>query len=105
VILTRPSLRPLTRSRALAALLAVTVFGLGLLTVAPELHRDLHADAGAATHGCAVTLFAAGVAAAAAALILTVAPLQVARVILPVLVETPRPAPRRFPPGRAPPRV
>jgi len=104
VILTRPSLRPLTRSRALAALLAVTVFGL-LLTVAPELHRDLHADAGAATHGCAVTLFAAGVAAAAAALILTVAPLQVARVILPVLVETPRPAPRRFPPGRAPPRV
>lgn len=96
-------LRSLSRSRVLAALMAVTVFGLGLLTVAPNLHRDVHADAGQVTHGCAVTLFAGGITAAVAALILTFEPLVLARVILPAFVEVPRQTPRLLPPGRAPP--
>lgn len=47
-------------SRWLAALLAVTVWALGVLAVSPELHAALHGDSGEHAHECAVTLFALG---------------------------------------------
>lgn len=59
--------RPLTAStvprptRWLAALLAITVWALGVLAASPELHAALHHDDGEHAHECAVTLFAHGV--------------------------------------------
>jgi hypothetical protein len=47
-------------SRWLAALLAVTVWALGVLAVSPELHAALHKDDAGHAHECAVTLFAHG---------------------------------------------
>lgn len=105
--------------RLLAAWLGVTVFALGLFAVSPELHQGLHAHEQtheqACEHGhgaapatcddelCVVELFAGGVVAGLAALLLaTVQFIPVAffrpgvRVYLTSL-------PWRMPPGRAPP--
>jgi hypothetical protein len=43
-----------------ALLLAVLINLIALLSVSPELHKWFHADADAAEHSCAVTLFAKG---------------------------------------------
>lgn len=61
-MLRRPSASPAgpRSSRWLAALLAVTVWALGVLAVSPELHAALHGDSGDQAHECAVTLFAHG---------------------------------------------
>ncbi|WP_415908421.1 hypothetical protein [Oleiharenicola sp. Vm1] len=58
---------PPRSSRWLAALLAVTVWALGVLAASPELHAALHGDSGDHAHECAVTLFAHGAAALDAA--------------------------------------
>lgn len=61
-------------SRLLAATLALVVFGLSLLAVAPTAHVHLHDDAGHTEHTCAIVLFAHGVTAATTFLLI-VAPL------------------------------
>lgn len=45
----------------LAGLLAVTIFAMGLMAVAPNLHEDLHHDAQQPEHSCAIDQFAQGV--------------------------------------------
>src|SRR5690606_16441429 len=58
--------------RHLAAALAVLVFGIALLSTAPGLHEQLHADANDSEHSCAITLFAAGLTSAAVGIVLAV---------------------------------
>lgn len=50
----------LRAARVLAAVCALAVWLLGILAFSPELHGHVHADAGAAQHECAVTLFQHG---------------------------------------------
>ena len=45
--------------------MAWSTFALSLLAFAPSWHEHLHHDAHEADHGCAITLFAGGVDAAA----------------------------------------
>ncbi|MDB6114355.1 MAG: hypothetical protein JWQ62_1300 [Lacunisphaera sp.] len=52
---------PTPASRWVAALLAVTIWVLGLLAVSPQLHAALHSDADHQDHVCAITLFSHGV--------------------------------------------
>lgn len=46
--------------KALALLMVATVLSLSLIGSSPALHKLLHADADAAEHQCAVTLFVHG---------------------------------------------
>jgi hypothetical protein len=45
---------------ASALLLSALIIFISLLSVSPSLHKWLHADADAADHSCAITLFAKG---------------------------------------------
>ena len=58
--------------RHFAAALAVLVFGIALLSTAPGLHEQLHADAHDSEHVCAVTLFADGLTPVISAVLLAV---------------------------------
>lgn len=56
--------------RTVAAALAGLVFGVALLSTAPNIHDRLHPDAHEADHRCAITLFAEGLTIPAAALVM-----------------------------------
>lgn len=49
-----------TARGVVAALLSVTFLWVLALSVSPQLHECVHADAGQAEHSCAVTLIASG---------------------------------------------
>ena len=91
-------------SRALALLLTASVLSLSLISSSPALHKLLHADAAAADHQCAVTLFSHGQVTSAEA-----APILIALVVLfggVALLSASLPLPvadYRFSASRAPP--
>jgi multisubunit Na+/H+ antiporter MnhG subunit len=66
------------RVTSAAAFLAALLFAIAL-SAAPQLHERLHADSAAASHECAVTLFATGNCEHA-----TAAPVLVRRIALPL---------------------
>ena len=92
-------------ARILAGLCALSVWLLGALAVSPELHGHVHADATAAHHECAVTLFQHGVENPAGAVDLTVGPAAAAGTALVLPEFRPRTAADvRLNHGRGPPR-
>ena len=52
---------PFDLRHTLAGLLAVTIFAMGLMATAPNLHEELHHDAHHPEHSCAIDQFAQGV--------------------------------------------
>jgi hypothetical protein len=58
--MSRPPASGQIAKAASALLLSALIVFISLLGVSPELHKWLHADADAADHSCAVTLFAKG---------------------------------------------
>ncbi|WP_221030696.1 hypothetical protein [Actomonas aquatica] len=93
------------RRRVLAVLLAWTVFALGVLTVAPELHVVVHDDAHSPEHSCAVDLFAGGVTPALTVVLFAPVALLALGSITPV-TRVAQPTPTwSLPPGRAPPQM
>lgn len=91
------------RRRWLAGLLAVLVFGLGLLTVAPDLHVALHDDANSTQHQCAVDLFAGGVTPMLAIVLFAPVALLALGSIAPVTRVALSAPTWSLPPGRGPP--
>jgi hypothetical protein len=91
------------RLAALAGVLAVCL--LGVLGASPELHENVHADAAAAHHECAVTLFQHGVENPAGATLLAVRPADgVAEALAVAACVAPAPVDRRLAPSCGPPR-
>jgi uncharacterized BrkB/YihY/UPF0761 family membrane protein len=91
--------------RLLATTLAVLVFGLGLLAVAPTAHEHLHSDAEHAEHTCAIVLFAQGITTAAVFLLLVALLLRQAEALLAAPIALRAATPRRLPPACGPPSV
>jgi hypothetical protein len=92
-------------TRILAGLCALSVWLLGILAVSPEWHGHVHADATAAHHECAVTLFQHGVENPTGAVDLSVGPAPVAGSALVLPEYRLRTATDvRLKPGRGPPR-
>ena len=91
------------RRRWLAGLLAFLVLGLGLLSVAPNLHLAVHNDAHSAQHQCAVDLFAGGVTPLTAVVFFAPVALLPLGSIAPVTRVVHCAPTWSLPPGRGPP--
>ena len=93
-----------SRRHALAAVLALLVFALGLLSVAPEIHVAMHDDAHSVEHSCAIDWFASGVTSALAIVIFTPVALIALGSIMPVTRVARMETAWELPPGRGPPQ-
>ena len=92
------------RRQALAATLALLVLALGLLSVAPQVHGEIHDDAHHAEHSCAIDWFASGVTMALAVVIFRPVALIALGSITPVTRVAAIAAKWEQPPGRGPPQ-
>ena len=91
--------------RPLAAALAVLVLGVALLSSAPGLHEQMHPDAHAPEHHCAITLFTDGLLPALAGAVPTMVLAVLCTFLRPDSIEALGCAAVVLPPVRGPPRV
>ena len=96
------SLQP--RRHALVTVLALLVLALGLLSVAPEIHLEMHHDAHSMEHSCAIDWFASGVTSALAIVIFGPVALIALGSIRPVMRVARVKTAWELPPGRGPPQ-
>jgi MYXO-CTERM domain-containing protein len=90
---------------ALALLMLALLAAVQAMVIFEHLHEHLHADARAADHHCAVTLFSSGVVDAAPPVVGLPAPEAVPVVLLAAPPPVRVTGEHRLPPGRAPPAL